>query len=887
MAYENCVECPYKDSYKPVFYENPKKINRDIDIMFVLDKPNIYERNLQTSTNIDKKLLYAMCKRHNIDIKKCYITNVCKCNNADKRLKTKGIKACIEILRKEIDILNPKIVVGMGEEATKVLSGKNKAFSHLRGYINYNKDKKFFNINTFTPKNVIVSYTNYVDLNLDFIKLADLYNTITHNKNIDIQKIVEPVANLKYTNIDSIQKLEELNCITNHIVVLDIETSGLRKGDDVLLKGIYVLGKETDKITNLDNAKMYIIQENVIIDTRSHAVIERFLSCNHLVTQNGKFDIGFSCRAGNIKLDIRKLNNYFDTMVAHMCIDERMGTHGLKIWSKNYFNAHDWEDDIKQYLPNKDSSYSLIPRDKLAHYLTYDLYYTAKGYILFSNLLDSEETRDYFNILMELTNRLTLIEHRGIKISDNLLEVKRKLEEKQEIELKKLTKMVYEEGFTPTRYMQETGAKTAPADGEFKPTSYKQLAYVFYDLLNNNAGYELIPLWEDEKEKDESKKFKKSGCKEAVEAYRVKHPLWEQLYKYKAYTDVSFLKAIDKNLDPDKMLRTNFNVAVSTGRMSSTGVNFQNFKNGSVVKNLIEPDEDCYIIDFDYCTLEVIVSGIISQDQNILDVFRKGIDFHSMNTENIFKQELDFYSNITNINEIKNHVENNSILAQGRKKIIKCTSLENIQNAIFKAYRQKSKAVTFGVLYSRGAKSLAKKELNCETWQAKQWIDNFYEKFHTFKEWSDTTQELALTQGYITTWFGHKRRFPFVWEGSEAQIRRQAPNTVIQGTASQITANALMRIHDILEANFFKSRILFTVHDSIVCSVHKTELQEVLQVIKNEMIKNPIMPELPFGVEGEIGYNYGEKIPLIETKNGFTCSNSEINNYLEGNINVY
>jgi len=883
MAYDNCIECPYKNNFKSVFYENPKKITRDIDIIFVLDKPNIYEKNLVKSSNIDKRLLYAMLKRHNIPEDRCYITNLCKCSSEDKKLKTKAVKACVDILRKEIDILKPKIVVGMGEEPTKLLSGKNKAFSHLRGYIYYHEGKKFFNINTLTPKNVIANYTNYVDLNLDFIKLANLYNTIRFDKNIDVNKIIRPIENIEYTSIDSIDKLNLLTHKNNY-VVLDIETSGLRKGDDTLLIGLFVLGAYGSKI-DIDKAKMYIIQENVIVDSRSHNVIMEFLENNYLITQNGKFDLRFVCEAGNISLELKRLKNFFDTMVAHMCLDERMGTHSLKIWAKNYFNAHDWEGDIKKYLPNKDSSYSLIPREKLNIYLTFDLYYTGCGFILFSNLLDKEETREYFTTLMELTNRLTLIEHKGIKIGNNLLEVKRKMEEKQKRELDKLIKMVYEEGFTPEKYIEATGAKTAPEYGDFNPRSSNQLQYVFYDLLNKNEGYELIPLWEDEKEKNEKNKFKKSGCKDAVEAYRVKHPLWEQLYSYKMFTDVAFLKAIDKNLDYDRRLRTNFNVAVSTGRMSSTGVNFQNFKNGSVVKNLIEPDDDCFLVDFDYCTLEVIVAGIIAQDNAILDVFRKGIDFHSMNAKNIFKQELEFYNTMNGLEDIKEHVENNSILAQFRKKILACTTREEILKAIFKSLRQKSKAVTFGVIYSRGARSLAKKELNCEVWQAKQWIDNFYDKFSTFKKWSDATQEFALKNGYVQTWFGHKRRFPFVWSGSEAQIRRQAPNTVIQGTASQITATSLMRIHDIFEKRFCKSRIMFTVHDSIVSSIHKSELIDALRVIKTEMTKNPIMPELSFGIEGEIGYNYGEKISLQEFENGFNCDNSEINKYLEVGFN--
>jgi uracil-DNA glycosylase family 4 len=881
--YEFCNECKYKENYNPISYMAMK----NQDIIIVLDRPNKYEKSYLKLTNIDKQLILNMLNFYNIPLQRVYITTLCKCYTEDEKLKAKSIKACKQLLIDEIKFLKPKLVIGFGEEPTKLLSGKNKAFLFLRGYINYNSDYNFFNINSFSPRNIIKNYTNFVDFEIDFIKISELYQKICNIDNFDkkfIEKIIHPVKNLKYNHIDTLEKFEKyITPLVNKqtYLVLDIETSGLKAGDNTLLKGINDLSKNP---YNTDNWEMHIIQENILTNKKTHKILQQVLETNRIITQNGKFDIRFLCEGSNIKLDIETIKNYHDTMVMHSCIDERLGTHSLKTWAKNYFNAHDWEGDIKKYLPNKDSSYSLIPREKLNIYLTYDLWYTSQGFILFNKLIQNEGTAGYYKILMDATNVMTEIEHNGVLVSKQLPIVKKELEELQQKELKKLIKMVYEHGFTPEKYVKITGAKTTLKYGAFNPNSSKQAQYAFYYMLNEN-GKNLIPLWEDEKEKDENKKYKPSCCKEAVEAYRVKHPLWEQLARYKNYSDVAFIKSLDEKMDYDHRIRTNFNLVVSSGRTSSSKFNLQNSKRGSKVKHLLLPDEGCILVDFDYKTLEVIVSGLISKDEEILNIFRRSQDFHNINTENIFKNQLEFYRNLlenNNIGKLYDSVKNNSMLVQTRNDILTERNLKKCMEIIFKTYRFKSKAVTFGVLYNRGAQSLAKKELNCETVEAQQFIDNFFEKFSTFKKWSDNTQKFAIDNGYVKTWFGHKRRFKFIWDGSIPQIKRQAPNTVIQGTASQICLTSLIRIHNRFKKETENSKILFTVHDSIVSSIQKNELLKGIQIMIDEMSKNPILPELPFMVDGEIGLNYGEKTEFNIIDDKISYKKEEFKKLIEG-----
>jgi len=85
-----------------------------------------------------------------------------------------------------------------------------------------------------------------------------------------------------------------------------------------------------------------------------------------------------------------------------------------------------------------------------------------------------------------------------------------------------------------------------------------------------------------------------------------------------------------------------------------------------------------------------------------------------------------------------------------------------------------------------------------------------------------------LKHGMIKSTFGRIRRLPQVespLEEKKAEAQRQGLNALIQGTASDLTQLALIRVHRFLLN--YKSRFLFTVHDAIVMEIHETEVHLV------------------------------------------------------------
>lgn len=76
-----------------------------------------------------------------------------------------------------------------------------------------------------------------------------------------------------------------------------------------------------------------------------------------------------------------------------------------------------------------------------------------------------------------------------------------------------------------------------------------------------------------------------------------------------------------------------------------------------------------------------------------------------------------------------------------------------------KERRKSVKAVVLGLMYSRGAKAISE-ELKCSVEDAQEIINNFYNSFPTVKGWMNDSLKFLKEHGYITDFYGRRRRLP-------------------------------------------------------------------------------------------------------------------------------
>lgn len=120
---ENCRKCDlWKTRKKPVFGEG----SIDTDILFVGEAPG-YNEDLQGRPFVGKagKILDELLKSIGLHRSEIYIANLLKCRPPENRspLKTE-IDACAEHLDKQIEIIQPKIIVPMGNFACSYIFEK-------------------------------------------------------------------------------------------------------------------------------------------------------------------------------------------------------------------------------------------------------------------------------------------------------------------------------------------------------------------------------------------------------------------------------------------------------------------------------------------------------------------------------------------------------------------------------------------------------------------------------------------------------------------------------------------------------------------------------------------------------------------------------------------
>lgn len=127
----NCEKCSlYKTRNKPLIGGGPI----DVNIMIVGESPGYYE-DLKNKAFVGEagKILDKLLSLIQLGRDKVYITNILKCHPPkDQNPSRHEIDSCIEYLHKQIDIIEPKIIVTLGKFASReVFTRFNLEFSRI------------------------------------------------------------------------------------------------------------------------------------------------------------------------------------------------------------------------------------------------------------------------------------------------------------------------------------------------------------------------------------------------------------------------------------------------------------------------------------------------------------------------------------------------------------------------------------------------------------------------------------------------------------------------------------------------------------------------------------------------------------------------------------
>lgn len=340
---------------------------------------------------------------------------------------------------------------------------------------------------------------------------------------------------------------------------------------------------------------------------------------------------------------------------------------------------------------------------------------------------------------------------------------------------------------------------------EFNINSTKQLGKVLFEDLK-------LPV----------QKKKKSGYStdvEVLEKLREEHPVIRELLDYRQLCKLNstyvegMLPYINKKT---KRIHSYFHQTVTaTGRISSAEPNLQNiptrFELGKSLRKAFKPKEGCIFIDADYSQIELRVFAHISNDKNMIEAFKQGADIHSEVASKVFEK---------NIEEIT------------------------------KEERTKAKAVNFGIVYGISDFGLGE-QLHISRKEAKEYIEQYLQKYRGIKEYMEKIDEEAKENGYVTTMFGRRRNIPEI-KSQNFMVRqfgsRAALNMPIQGTAADIMKLAMIEVNKKIEEKNLKTKIVLQVHDELLLEVPKKEIEEAIETLKTSM-ENIVKLSVPLVAE--------------------------------------
>ena len=180
--------------------------------------------------------------------------------------------------------------------------------------------------------------------------------------------------------------------------------------------------------------------------------------------------------------------------------------------------------------------------------------------------------------------------------------------------------------------------------------------------------------------------------------------------------------------------------------------------------------------------------------------------------------------------------------------------------------RVAAKTVNFGIAYGVTPKglceNLAEVGVIVSQKRAGEMIDIFYDLYPKVSKWQDEVWNQVKAQGYYETFFGRTRKFNLsraVNETQLAKLRREAINTPIQGTASDLVRNATGKVWKQMRCEEMKSRMIAHVHDMILFDAPEHELEHLIRTVP------PLMESfdfdwinVPIKVDIKVGMAWGK-----------------------------
>jgi DNA polymerase-1 len=771
------------------------------------------------------KLLREILTGLHVDTSRVYYTNACCCRPPLNRTpKASDVMACKRRLVSEIDEIQPKIIVALGNTAMSALLGGGTGISRRRGMyqeIELPSGLCVGVIPALHPAGILRMPDGFRDLADDLSLAVDIVTNGT-------APVIEPPYGV-FEVIDT----ESLPRLIARIqrggpVAIDVETTSLNPREGEILCCAL----------SWDDCTMVFDWQELSL-SRMTSLARALIGCEGIY-HNGQFDVQwlmeYGLRPGIIA----------DTMLMHYCLDERKGSHGLKRLATQYYRAPEYDAAVRPTsedgrkaaltLTLDDWMQDEALRQTVMMYNAADAYYTRRLYDdLGREMREDDVSWVHDAILIPAVRHFIRLEMDGMLVDTDYLQ------------------SVGEEWMAEILSLEDALRKY-PGAGELNLRSSKQVQEFLFDTLglhtmpeqsDGTVSMETALAETSQVQDDDAQEFwRTSQFKRGTKArstgtymlfwlaqqhefprLMVRHRILSK--QYGAYHD-GYVRLMDEQ----SRIRPRYRLhGTRTGRLSSTDPNIHGMPRRKQIKRIFIADPGMTIIAPDYSQAEIRMVAHLADDDNLIAALN-GQDIHYEISKRLFSMTDAQMKALTE--------EERSIK------------------------RRAAKTIAFGIIYGRSPPSIAP-QMGVTVDKAEEYVHAFYHMMPKVREWIARQHALVMKDREVATIFGRKRRFPLVLDKRHAaEIRRQAVNFPVQSAVSDMCLMANMRIIDRLDAEGIACKVWPHVHDGFYFLVEDKSVARATEIAIEELHDLPFETRVPFAVEIQAGKNWGDLKAIYE-----------------------
>jgi uracil-DNA glycosylase family 4 len=741
-------------------------------------------------------------------------TNVVRCRPPDNKITKQAIEYCKQFAIQDIADITPEYIFLMGNSPLQGILGET-GISNWNGSI---IKKRFNDIIPYDENNVFdedaevtvvpLYHPAYILRNEGAMDewLEAMLNVFEPSEKSDRYEIVLPKT---VEDVLDMQKwLSKCEWIS-----YDIETSSLDAfSEDSMVLMVSFAGNGKAYSVPIEHPETWWDVDNgspkQSSDWATVCQIVNDILLDHsgkLIGHNIKFDLMFTKTVLGVDVDAGG-----DSMLVNHLLDSNDKHPGLKRLAGMHLGMYEYERELDDYKREhkeadvgKGGSYAFVPLEILLPYSAMDAEATLRLHEKLYPQLSEAQNRLYHQVIMPVSNVLTRMQCTGIVVDEKMAQRYKFLYETRQLD-------VYAELLQDKHVKRMVKDRIDEKKWKFNPNSSMQLSELYFER------YKLEPIAQTDGGKP-------STAGESMKVYEKDYPIIKRVRYYKLLNKMlsTYLNpaATGEWLSDDGRVHTTYNLhGTVTGRLSSSNPNLQNIPTpekepGTLletlpIKNVFThsywEDGKSYgkLVSVDYSGMELRIFASLAKCKPMIKIHESGKDFHSCV----------------------------AIMSMTHRKP-DAISMEEIAE-LDKAVRYRYKWTNWTLLYGGDAYTLHNL-YDVPIEEAEETVEMYYEMFPEVLEFGNKCVEFAEDHGYVESPYGRRESLAYINDrdvGRKNADARAAKNMPVQSAASDTLLLALIIIDAKMREAGYKSKLVNTVHDSILLDCPEEEVDEVAKL---------------------------------------------------------